>query len=201
MCKNYLYCRVSTDDKGQEFDRQKLIITQKNIKIDKVFEEKISGGIKGTERTEFSKLLDVLEETDTIYVSETSRLGRNYIDCFEMIDIITKDKKANLVIVSNGINLLGGEKMDKNQWFMLSQMLLLDEYQKRNIGDLTRQGLAAKKAGGVKLGRKTIIDLNFDIEAFKKDRYILDYECLISKYKISRQTVAKYIGMIKRGEI
>lgn len=88
--------------------------------------------------------------------------------------------------------------MDKNQWFLLSQLLIVDEYQKRTIGDLTVQGLAAKKALGVKLGRKPS---NIDIESFKEDRHILNYDELIEKYHISRQTVAKYVKLIKKGEI
>ena len=62
---NYAYLRVSTQDK-QEFARQEFAL--KDFAIDKIFEEKISGTKKATERPEFEKMLQELQK-DQIYQS------------------------------------------------------------------------------------------------------------------------------------
>lgn len=155
--KRYLYCRVSTDTHNQEFDRQIGIANNyakaMNFQYDNVFCEKISGGVKATEREEFNKMYNILNNNDIIYVSETSRLGRNYVDCFEIIDMLTIEKKCSIVFISNGIALEGNGKLDPYKWLTLSQMMIFDEFQKRQIGYMTSKGLQAKKEQGIKLGK------------------------------------------------
>lgn len=201
--RNFLYCRVSTDDKNQEFDRQLNIAENTGILFDETFCEKVSGGIKATDREEFKKLYDSLKEGDTLYVSETSRLGRNYIECFEVMDLITVEKKCNIVFITNGIRLEAGEKMNPYTWLTLSQMLVFDEFQKRQISYMVKKGLEAKKALGVKLGRKLAIDED-RIEEFRDDYYsemkILD---MATKYDISIPTVhatAKRLALDSRNK-
>lgn len=95
MCKIYAYCRVSTSDRSakQDYERQKYLLEHSGMKFDKVFEEHISGGVKGNQREQFNEMLECLEPTDIVCFTETSRFGRNYIDCFEMLDLITQKKK------------------------------------------------------------------------------------------------------------
>lgn len=211
MSKNYLYCRVSTDDKNQEFDRQiniaKNYAKANDLDFCDTFCEKISGGVKATNRNEFNKLFELLNEGDTIYVSETSRLGRNYIDCFEMIDIITIEKKCNIVFISNGITLNGNGKLDPYKWLALSQMMIFDEFQKRQIGYMTAKGLQAKKANGVVLGRKELMCDE------RKQQFSIDYlngmkfKDLATKYEMTEQSARNYVSKLglpsrnkKRGE-
>lgn len=201
--RNFLYCRVSTDDKNQEFDRQLNIAQNTGIAFDGTFCEKVSGGIKATDREEFKKLYDTLQEGDTLYVSETSRLGRNYIECFEVMDLITVEKKCNIVFITNGIRLEAEEKMNPYTWLTLSQMLVFDEFQKRQISYMVKKGLEAKKALGVKLGRKLAIEEE-RIEEFKEDYYsekkIID---IAEKYNISIPTVhatAKRLALDSRNK-
>lgn len=68
------YIRVSSQD--QNLDRQILMMQQ--FKIDKLFQEKVSG--KNASRPEFQKLLDFIREGDCVIVTSLDRLGRNYED-------------------------------------------------------------------------------------------------------------------------
>ena len=150
MCKIYAYCRVSTSDRSakQDYERQKYLLEHSGMKFDKVFEEHISGGVKGNQREQFNAMLECLEPTDIVCFTETSRFGRNYIDCFEMLDLITQKKKATVKFLSNGITLDGGEKMNPYMWLTISNFFIQDEFLKRR-----------KKEQGVVLGRpKTIPD-------------------------------------------
>jgi DNA invertase Pin-like site-specific DNA recombinase len=87
--------------------------------------------------------------------TETSRFGRNYIDCFDMLDILTQQKKCTVKFLSNGITLEGGEKMNPYTWMTVSQFFIQDEFLKRQIGYNTSNALKRKKEQGVKLGKRS----------------------------------------------
>lgn len=155
MCKYVAYIRVSTSEKSakQTYERQKFLIANCGIKFDAVYEEHISGGVKGTQREQFNKMLETLDEKDVVCFTETSRFGRNYIECFEMLDLITQQKGASVKFLSNGIELEGGEKMNPYTWMTISQFFIQDEFLKRQIGYNTKVALQAKKEQGVILGK------------------------------------------------
>lgn len=160
MCKVYAYCRVSTTDRSakQDYERQRYLLEHSGIEFDEIFEEHISGGVKGNQREQFNRMLDKLQEKDLVCFTETSRFGRNYIDCFEMLDLITQKVGASVKFLSNGIELLGGAKMNPYQWMTISQFFIQDEFLKRQIGYNTANALRRKKEQGVILGRPTTID-------------------------------------------
>ena len=160
MCKVYAYCRVSTTDKSakQDYERQRYLLEHCGIEFDEIFEEHISGGVKGNQREQFNRMLEKLQEKDLVCFTETSRFGRNYIDCFEMLDLITQKVGASVKFLSNGIELLGGAKMNPYQWMTISQFFIQDEFLKRQIGYNTANALRRKKEQGVILGRPTTID-------------------------------------------
>lgn len=162
MCKYYGYVRVSTSEKQakQTYERQKFIFDNSGIEFEEIYEEHISGGIKGSQREQFNKMLEKIEENDVVCFTETSRFGRNYIDCFEILDLITQEKKATVKFLSQGIVLEGGSKMNPYQWMMISQFFIQDEFLKRQIGYNTSNTLQAKKAQGVVLGRPTTFDID-----------------------------------------
>lgn len=205
--KRYLYCRVSTDTHKQEFDRQINIASNyaknNNFLFDMVFCEKISGGVKATNREEFNKMYNILNNNDIIYVSETSRLGRNYFDCFEIIDLLTIEKKCSIVFISNGITLEGNGKLDPYKWLTLSQMLVFDEFQKRQIGYMTSKGLQAKKEQGVKLGRARKLT---DMQTLEFKRMYIDnipLNVIAKTFNITRHSVMNYaenLGLPKRNK-
>lgn len=155
MCKIYAYCRVSTSDRSakQDYERQKYLLEHSGLEFDEIFEEHISGGVKGNQREQFNKMLEKLQSNDMVCFTETSRFGRNYIDCFEMLDLITQEKGASVKFLSNGIELQGGAKMNPYQWMTISQFFIQDEFLKRQIGYNTSNALKRKKEQGVVLGK------------------------------------------------
>lgn len=152
--------RVSTTERAakQDYERQRYLLDNSGIQFDEIFEEHISGGIKGNQREEFNKMLELLQPTDIVCFTETSRFGRNYIDCFDMLDIITQEKQATVRFLSNGIELKGGERLNPYEWLTISNFFIMDEFLKRQIGYNTKNALAKKKADGKILGRPVTID-------------------------------------------
>lgn len=172
MGKVIAYCRVSTSEKSakQDYERQMYLLENSGYKFDMIFEEHISGGVKGNQREQFNKMLECLEPSDMVCLTESSRFGRNYIDCFEMLDLITQKKKATVKFLSNGITLEGGEKMNPYTWMTVSQFFIQDEFLKRQIGYNTSNALQRKKQQGVVLGRPRTIsdDVRQEIITLKK---------------------------------
>lgn len=189
MCKTYAYVRVSTSMVAakQDYERQKYLLEHSGIEFDEIFEEHISGGVKGDQRKEFNKMLEKLQPADVVCFTETSRFGRNYIDCFDMLDLITQKKLASVRFLSNGISLEGGQKMNPYTWMTVSMFFIQDEFLKRQIGYNTSNALKRKKEQGVKLGAKPIYGEDM-VEKVKEMR----------AQKISYEKIAKQLGISKR---
>lgn len=160
MCKIYGYMRVSTSEKSakQDYQRQVYLFKNSGVQFDAIFEEHITGGKRGDQREKFNKMLELLQPTDIVYFTETSRFGRNYIDCFDMLDLITQEAGATVRFLSNMFELKGNGKLNPYEWLTISNFFIMDEFQKRLIGYNTKNALAAKKADGVVLGRPRLID-------------------------------------------
>ena len=83
MKKVVLFCRVSSTNDRQNYERQVNDLTQlsesSNYKIEAVFAEKISGGRKNSERKELLNMIQYVNENniDKVLVTELSRLGRD----------------------------------------------------------------------------------------------------------------------------
>ena len=110
MCKIYAYVRVSTSEKAnkQDYERQKYLLEHSEFKFDAIFEEHISGGVKGNQRQEFNKMLELLDEKDIVCFTETSRFGRNYI-AYTLFQLIFPQFHIKsfyfLSVIGNGICL------------------------------------------------------------------------------------------------
>ncbi len=147
MCKIFGYMRVSTTERAakQDYERQRYLLDNSGIQFDEIFEEHISGGIKGNQREEFNKMLELLQPTDIVCFTETSRFGRNYIDCFDMLDIITQEKQATVRFLSNGIELKGGERLNPYEWLTISNFFIMDGIVKSNMYQKEAESYIGKK--------------------------------------------------------
>lgn len=193
MGKNYAYLRVSTSSKSakQDFERQLYILDHSGIVFDEIFMEHISGGVKGDQRKEFNRMSNLLQEDDTVSFTETSRFGRNYIDCFDILDIVNQQKKCNVKFLSNGITLEGGVKMNPYTWMTVSQFFLQDEFLKRQIGYNTSNALQRKKEQGVKLGRASVFTDEQRSEIIEAKRRGETCVSLAERYGVNASTISR----------
>lgn len=91
----YGYVRVST--KEQNIDRQMSALAFENIPQNQIFIDRASG--KDFDRTEYQKLLTVLQADDEIVIKSIDRLGRNYDDILEQWQLLTKTKKVHISVL------------------------------------------------------------------------------------------------------
>lgn len=147
----YGYMRVSTADK-QEFTRQEYVL--QGYGLDRVFEEKISGTKKASEREEFHKLLEVLQKGDEVYFESMSRMARSMQDLIDTTNFIVKNKKCRVIFIKENITIGGGEGLDAMGALIFNIMGAFAQFERDLISDRTKQALAALKEQGVQLGRK-----------------------------------------------
>ena len=148
----YGYMRVSS--KEQNEDRQKIALTEMGVPDNNIYMDKQSG--KDFERTQYKRLLRKLNENSVLYIKSIDRLGRNYGELNEQWRIITKEKKADIVVIDMPLldtrrekNLLGTFISD----VVLALLSYVAENERTNIKQRQAEGIAAAKARGVKFGR------------------------------------------------
>ena len=148
----YGYMRVSS--KEQNEDIQKIALTEMGVPEKNIYMDKQSG--KDFERTQYKRLLRKLNENSVLYIKSIDRLGRNYGELNEQWRIITKEKKADIVVIDMPLldtrrekNLLGTFISD----VVLALLSYVAENERTNIKQRQAEGIAAAKARGVKFGR------------------------------------------------
>ena len=150
------YIRVSTIEQNTESQKSLL----QDLKLDKVFEEKVSG--KNTQRPQLQALLEYVREGDTVYVKDLSRLARNTKDLLDIIEYLN----------NKGVGLFSlKESIDTSSNFgklMLTFLGAIYEFERANLLERQRDGIAVAKKLGKYKGRNQIEKpANFS-EVYKK---------------------------------
>lgn len=177
------YVRVSTIEQNEE---RQLVALQK-YNPDKIFTEKVSA--KDTNRPELQKLLEFAREGDTIVVHDFSRLARNTRD---LLDITEQLTKRSVTLISNKENIDTSTPTGK---LMLTMIGAIAEFERQNLLDRQREGIAIAKEKGKYKGRKPVeIEDNIFTEQYNRymRREITKVE-LAKVLKVSRPTLDKMI--------
>ena len=150
------YIRVSTIEQNTE--SQKAVL--ENLGMDKVFEEKLSG--KNTDRPQLQAMLDYVREGDIVYVKDLSRLARNTKDLLDIVEYL--DKK--------GVGLFSiKENIDTSTNFgklMITFLGAIYEFERANLLERQRDGIAVAKKLGKYKGRKKVPKPDNFKEVYKK---------------------------------
>ena len=151
----YGYIRVSTVNQRQ--DRQWLALKNFGISQDCIFADKQSG--KDFDRPAYHKLIATLKQGDTLVIKSLDRLGRNYDEMLEQLDIITRKKEIALVVLDLPLldtrNKYGNDLIGKLISNLVIQIFSYVAQAEREMNIMrTTEGIAAAKARGVQFGRK-----------------------------------------------
>lgn len=149
MARTIGYLRVSTAE--QDLDKNKadiaLLANEKNLGWVEWVEEKISG-VKDWKKRKFGEVFGTLKKGDAVIVSELSRLGRSTLQILEIMQQ-AKEKGIAVHAVKGGWSLNG--TMESK--IVLTMLAMISEIERDLISERTKEGLRARKAAGVKLGR------------------------------------------------
>ena len=147
----YGYARVSTREQNE--DRQMIAMQQFGVAQTQIFLDKQSG--KDFNRPAYRRLLNILQEGDTLVIKSIDRLGRNYEDILEQWRIITKEKKAAIVVLDMPLlatrqnrNLTGTLIAD----IVLQLLSYIAQTEREFIHQRQAEGIAAARQRGVRFG-------------------------------------------------
>lgn len=142
--KRIAYIRVSTQEQNTESQREILI----QYNIDKFFEEKVSG--KNANRPKLLEMLNYVREGDIVYIKDFSRLARSTQD---LLSIIEKLKNKNVKLVSIKEQLDTSTPSGK---LMVTMLGAIYEFERNNLLERQKDGIAQAKKEGKYKGRKKI---------------------------------------------
>lgn len=138
------YIRVSAIDQNTESQKSLL----GNVGMDKLFEEKLSG--KNTDRPQLQAMLDYVREGDTVYVKDLSRLARNTKDLLDIVEYLNNKGVALKSIKENIDTSTNFGKL------MLTFLGAIYEFERANLLERQRDGIAVAKKQGKYKGRKKV---------------------------------------------
>ncbi|KTD22490.1 recombinase family protein [Legionella londiniensis] len=150
----YGYVRVSTQD--QSVDSQKNSISRycvdKKLIVDEWIELEMSSR-KSTVLRRIDELLNKLSPSDIVIASELSRLGRSIKETLNTIEMITQEKQARLILIKQNLDLNPTIKNNVANKVLITIFSMLAELERDFISERTKEGLRARVAKGIKLGK------------------------------------------------
>jgi DNA invertase Pin-like site-specific DNA recombinase len=145
------YLRVSTG--GQDLAQQKLAIfdyaRKHRLTVDTFVEARASAG-SSTQRAQLLALIETLQTGDRLMVSELSRLGRSLGQILQIVERLLQ-RGVRLVAMKEAIRFEGQQTLQTKA--MIALFGLFAEVERDLIAERTREGLAAARAKGKRLGR------------------------------------------------
>jgi DNA invertase Pin-like site-specific DNA recombinase len=155
---NIAYVRVSTEEQNEARQVEAL----KKHNIDKWYTEKVSA--KDTNRPQLQMMLDYVREGDTVYIHDFSRLARSTKD---LLTILEQLQAKGVELISNKENLDTSTATGK---LMLTVIAAINEFERQNLLERQKEGIAIAKKNGVYKGRKPV-NINDDTFQFEYERY------------------------------
>ena len=177
------YIRVSTEEQNEARQMEAM----KGFGIDKYFIEKKSGK-NTTDRPQLQAMLEFVREGDTVYIHSLDRLARSTQDLLNIVEQLQ----------AKGVELHSDkEAIDSNTptgKLMLTMIAAINQFERENLLERQREGIAIAKEQGKYKGRKQVKPEAWE-EAYSKykAREIKSISELAKVLGISRPTVYKLI--------
>ena len=177
------YIRVSTVEQNEARQMEAM----KGFGIDKYFIEKKSGK-NTTDRPQLQAMLEFVREGDTVYIHSLDRLARSTQDLLNIVEQLQ----------AKGVELHSDkEAIDSNTptgKLMLTMIAAINQFERENLLERQREGIAIAKEQGKYKGRKQVKPDAWE-EAYAKyrAREIKSVSELAKVLNISRPTVYKLI--------
>ncbi|HDR9122741.1 TPA: recombinase family protein [Burkholderia vietnamiensis] len=186
MSRTFLYARVSTAE--QTTDNQLLEAEGAGFAMQPrhTVAETISGSVPAAERPGFSKLLDRLDDGDTLVVTKLDRLGRNTTDV-----LATVERLAEMGVHVHCLALKGVDLTSASGKLHMTVLAAVSQFERDLLIERTHAGLARAKAEGKKLGRKDALLPEQKAEIRQKLAAGATARGLAKEYAVSHPTILK----------
>jgi DNA invertase Pin-like site-specific DNA recombinase len=179
----YGYARVSTD--GQTLDAQREALALAGA--EKVFAETASGA--HTARVQLAKVLNSLNEGDTLLVTRLDRLARSTRDLLNIMAAVS-EKKASFRSLAD----VWANTTTPQGRLMVAVLGGLAEFERDLIRARTGEGRARAKARGQSLGRRPILTAHQQDEARQRKLAGEPVREIARSYNVSASTISRIPG-------
>ena len=153
MAQTYGYIRVSTREQNE--DRQLVAMRDFGVTDSNIHLDKQSG--KDFQRPAYRRLLKKLKPGDTLIIKSIDRLGRDYDEILEQWRVITKEKRAAIVVLDIPLLDTRQKERDLTGTFIADLVLQILSYvaqqERESIRQRQAEGIAAAQSRGIKFGR------------------------------------------------
>lgn len=183
------YVRVSTIEQNE----QRQLEAMKKYGIEKWFVEKVSA--KDTNRPKLQEMLEFVREGDTVHIHDFSRLARSTKDLLEIVDTLNR---KGVTLVSNKESIDTSSPTGK---LMLTMIGAINEFERTNLLERQREGIAIAKRNGVYKGRKAITIPDFEKHYQRYLSRQINKSQLAKELDISRPTLDKLINQYQGGKL
>ncbi|CAO5682411.1 MAG: hypothetical protein HEEMFOPI_01661 [Holosporales bacterium] len=150
----YGYVRVSKTD--QNVESQKNVISRYGVDHKLMVDEWIDvemSSRRSTKDRKIDELLQKINPGDVIIVSELSRLGRSIKETLHLIETLIKEKKSRLIAIKQNLDMNPINMNNLTNKVLITVFSMISELERDFISERTIEGLRARKAKGIKLGK------------------------------------------------
>ena len=179
------YARVSTE--GQSLNRQIDMLVDYGVDKRNIYQEKISG--TKMKRDQLDKMIEELQEGDTVIITDLTRISRSTKDLLNIIDRI-KEKGASIKSLKDTWLDTSGDNPYNS--FLLTVMSGLSQLERDLISQRTKEGLRSAKARVRNGGRPSKRNYKADMVGllYREGYKIVD---IVKQTGLSRATVYRIL--------
>lgn len=196
---NYGYARCSTNELKQDIDRQKRELIKQGVAEENIYFEYESG--TKIDRVEFNRLLETIDEGDTIIATEVSRITRSTKQLCEIIDV-AKTKKIKLILGSFVVDCT--VELDALTEGILKLVGVISELERNMISERVKSGIVNARAKGKVIGRPSITEDDIPQLFFRHYPKFKSGDINKSEFArlcgLSYPTVYKYIDIVEKNK-
>ena len=185
----FAYARVSTVEQLTENQREQIARAGYDIAPKRFIEEQISGSVPAAQRPGFQRLLERMDEGDTLVVTKLDRIGRDSIDVQQTVERFQSEGIRLVVLQLGNLDLTSSAGA-----LMVKMLAAVADFERDLIIERTQAGQARARAAGTHMGRpaKTTPDQQ---RAIRKALVAgATVSSMAASYQVSRATIIAIRG-------
>ena len=177
------YVRVSDHDQTENLQLDAL----KQAGCDVIYSDHgVSGSI--TERKGLNDVLSLLQDGDTLLVWKIDRLGRSTAHLLLLLDDL-RQRGVDFVAVTQGIDTTTAIGR-----MIFAQLAVFAEFEREQIRERTKAGMAAAKARGIHIGRpRKLTDQQIAYARALIAAKESTITAMVKKYGVAPQTLSRWV--------
>ena len=185
----FAYARVSTVEQVTENQRDQIARAGYTIRPKFFIEEQVSGSVPAAQRPGFQRLLERMDEGDTLVVTKLDRIGRDSIDVQQTVERFQSEGIRLVVLQLGNLDLTSSAGA-----LMVKMLAAVADFERDLIIERTQAGQARARAAGTHMGRpaKTTPDQQ---RAIRKALVAgATVSSMAASYQVSRATIIAIRG-------